>query len=87
MGHCLHYTESFTKKCTDLWCDFSFQKQQEKKFYMNILYASRPSGMAAQARRQKNFNTHKTCLKCHINDKRLAGNKHTSVGWDDRENR
>ena len=31
---------------------------------------------------RRNFNTHKTCLKC-INDERPTGKKHTNVGWDD----
>ena len=30
-----------------------------------------------------NFNTHKTCWECRVNNERPTGKKHTSVGWDD----
>jgi len=32
---------------------------------------------------RSNFNTHKTRLKCCINDERPTGKKHKTVGWDE----
>ena len=32
---------------------------------------------------RRNFNTHKTCWKCRINDEKATGKKNTTVGWDD----
>jgi hypothetical protein len=34
---------------------------------------------------RSNFNTHKTCWKCCINNERPTGKKHTNFGWDDGE--
>ena len=31
---------------------------------------------------RRNFNAHKTCLKCCINDERTTGKKHTTLVWD-----
>ena len=64
------------------------QAKQQTKFWkptITIISDLNSNWQLPKPGNRRNFNTHKTCWKYGINDKRLTGKKHTTFGWDDGE--